>query len=484
MKNKSIWLDIKQKNICRSLDKDIEVDVLIIGGGITGISAAYQLQNKNLKVCLVEQNEIASGVTSKTTGKISYIQENIYSKISKYHGIEKAKLYLKSQLWATEEIKKIIKENNIDCNLEKVRSYVINNNSEKYKEELTILKNIGIHLKESKTLPNNETVTNAFYVEDTYVFHPLKYLYALKNVCLDNNILIFENTKIISIRKEKVFLCRTSNATIKAKYVVLALHYPYFLFPFIMPIKSYIEQSYIKATLTNQNLNFSSITITNPVSSLRYHEDKDKIYEISLANSHITCLKNNDKNNFSELINQSKKTPIYIWSNNDIMTNDAIPFIGSLNKENNLLIGTGYNTWGMTNGVLAGKILSDIILKKENQFINLFNPLRKMNIGKILNFPIIVGSNCYSFLKSKLKKQKNWYSDNVRFESRDGKNIAIYTDENKKEHIVYNVCPHLKCSLIFNELERTWDCPCHGSRFDIDGNVIEGPSNYNITYKE
>ena len=149
-----------------------------------------------------------------------------------------------------------------------------------------------------------------------------------------------------------------------------------------------------------------------------------------------------------------------------------------------MLIGTGYNTWGMTNGSLAGKILSDIILKKENKYINLFNPMRKINKGKIINFPLILGSNAYSFIKSKIYKNKKWYPNTVRFEKRNGKNIAIYIDENKKEHIVYNLCPHLKCSLNFNEIELTWDCPCHGSRFDIDGNCIEGPSNYNITYKE
>ena len=88
------------------------------------------------------------------------------------------------------------------------------------------------------------------------------------------------------------------------------------------------------------------------------------------------------------------------------------------------------------------------------------------------------------FHKTKINKQKSWYSNNVKFEKRNGKNVAIYIDENKKEHIVYNLCPHLKCSLMFNEVEKTWDCPCHGSRFDIDGKCIEGPSNYDITYKE
>lgn len=168
----------------------------------------------------------------------------------------------------------------------------------------------------------------------------------------------------------------------------------------------------------------------------------------------------------------------------DIMTSDFLPYIGSINKENTLLLATGYNTWGMTNGSLAGKIISDIILKKPNKYITLFDPKRALNLGKIINFPLILSSNAYAFFKSKLIRQKSWYSNNVKFKKINGENVAIYIDENQKEHIVYSNCPHLKCGLIFNEVEKTWDCPCHGSRFDIDGKNIEGPSNYNITYRK
>lgn len=108
----------------------------------------------------------------------------------------------------------------------------------------------------------------------------------------------------------------------------------------------------------------------------------------------------------------------------------------------------------MTNGSLAGKILADIILKNTNNYLELFNPLRKINIGKIINFPLILGSNIYAYIKSKLFKQKKWYDDKITFTTRNGKKIAIYTDSNNKEHIVYSLCPHLKCGLVFNEIEK------------------------------
>ena len=485
MKEKSIWRENFPRKQCPQLENDINVDVLIIGGGITGISTAYHLRNSNLKVCVVEKNEIGCGVTSRTTGKLTYLQENIYSKLKTYVGKDIAKQYLESQMDAIKLVTDIIKSENIDCNLEKVSSYVFSNNdNKKLEKEKNLLRELDIPIKEAKVLPTGENIDDGFYVEDTYVFHPLKYVYSLKDICINNGISIYENTKVISMDKyDEGYICKTPNNIITAKYVILALHYPYFIIPFWTPLKVHLEKSYVEAFKVEKDYSYSAITITKPTISIRYHKEGNQPYQLYLTNSHNLCVKNNEKENFNDLMVAKKKNPDYIWSNKDIITNDALPYIGAINEDSKLLIGTGYNTWGMTNGSLAGKILSDIVLNRENKYIDLFNPKRRINLGKIINFPIILGSNIYSFTKTKLKKQKSWYFSNVKFEKRDGKDIAIYIDDDGKEHIVYNICPHFKCSLIFNEIEKTWDCPCHGSRFDIDGHVIEGPSNYNITYK-
>ena len=484
MKNYSIWSE-ELKNNYQELNTDLDIDVLIIGGGMTGINTAYQLINSNLKVCLVEKNIIGSGVTSRTTGKLTYLQENIYSKLKLYHDEIISRLYLDSQIEAINLAKDIIDKEHIECNLEKASSYVINNNDKKFNEEKELLNKFNIKLKTSNILPNKEKVTNSYSVDDTYVFHPIKYLNKLAKIITNNNINIFEHTKIISInKKDNYYICKTNNNTIKTKYIVLAIHYPYFLYPFFTPLKTWIEKSYIGCYKVKKNYLYSSITITKPTISTRYITDNSNNYKIYLSNSHNLCIKNDEIKEFNQLFSSNKEKEEYAWSNKDIMTTDSLPFIGSINNANTLLIGTGYNTWGMTNSILAGKILADIILKRNNKYIKLFNPKREVNLGKIINTPLIIGSNIYSFTKSKIAKQKSWYPSNIKFEKRNGKNIAIYIDEDKKEHIVYNLCPHLKCSLIFNEIEKTWDCPCHGSRFDVDGICIEGPSNYNITYKE
>lgn len=487
MNIKSLWMDNIERKQSKKLDKDIDVDILIIGAGITGLTTAYYLMNNNLSVCVVDRHLVGSGISSRTTGKITYLQELVYQKIVFYHSKEISSKYLKSQREAIDIVKNIVRENHIDCDLCKVSSYVYTNKENKISKlnkEASFLTKHGIKVIKGSKLPINIPVKYFISIEDSYVFHPLKYLLKLKEICEKNNINIYENTKIIKCKKSgDVYICKTENHKIRAKKVVFACHYPYFTIPFVMPLKTYIEKSYIIATKIEDKLNISGITDDKVNFSFRSHADKSQKYLICLGESHNLRDQGNDEEKFCKLKVQSKniiKDIDYLWTNHDIITSDFLPYIGKINKKDNLFIATGYNTWGMTNGTIAGKIISDIILDKENEYIDLFNPSRDINIGKIINTPNNIYSNSKAFIKSKIQKN----NENIKFEKRNGKNVAIYIDENGNEHIVYNKCPHLKCGLMFNNKEKTWDCPCHGSRFDIDGKCILGPSNYDIVYKE
>lgn len=483
MHKNSLW-EIKSKENS-SLEKETEVDVLIIGGGITGISTAYHLKDSNLKVALVEANTIGSGVTSKTTGKLTYLQEDLYLKIQNYCGKEVAKKYYESQKEAIKLVEKIITENDITCDFVKSPSYVFTNNTSNIgtlQKEKNLLLSFGASIKENSSLPNNIPCKYSIYVEDTYVFHPLKYLNALKKILQKNKVKIYEHSRILSIDwKNDFYLCKTKDAFIKAKSVVLALHYPYFLFPFLMPLKVTLEKSYIGAFPTNEAVNFNAISIDNPVCSMRYQEENEKKYQIFLYDSHNICMETNDLEHFQKLKEFSYPYE-YLWSNIDIITGDYLPYIGKIHHH--LFLATGYQTWGMTNGSLAGKMISDLVMKKENPYAKIFDPKRKINLGKVVRFPLAMMSNMKSFIGEKLFLKKPWYHEKITFLNRNGKKLAIYTDERGEKHMVYRQCPHLKCNLIFNEEELTWDCPCHGSRFDLDGKCIQGPSNYDICYKE
>jgi len=486
MKNSSLWLDDIKNYRYKELNEDINVDILIIGGGITGVSTAYHLINSKLKVCLVERNQIGTGVSARTTGKLTYLQDLIYTKITKKYSMDIAKSYLNAQKDAIKLVENIINKNNIECNYRRQKSFLFASDDveiRKVKHESELLKYMGVKFKEEK-LPLSIRSVYSISVDDTAYFHPVKYIRELAKICSQNEMKIYENTKIVNVEKENdIYVCLTGKNKIIAKKVIFACHYPFFIYPYLFPLKGHLERSYISATLVKDNYNISGINTSKSTKSFRYHSDNNKNYFIYLNGSHNLAFKYNTKENFNDLLielSEMNLMPKYIWSNKDIITNDYLLYIGVL--DDNLLIGTGYNTWGMTNGSIAGKILSDIILSKNNKYQELFDP--KRDVSSICSVTNDIFSSAKPFVENKLIKNKSFYSGNVIFTKKNGKNVAIYIDEENKEHIVYNKCPHLKCSLIFNEVEKTWDCPCHASRFDIDGNVIEGPSCYNITFND
>ncbi len=489
MKYKSIWLDNDLNKNIKELDKDLDLDILIIGGGLTGINTLYNLKDTTLNIALVDAMEVGHGVSGHTTGKITYLQELIYQDLTKLYSKNVAKKYYKSQITAINDIVNTIKKERIKCDLDKVDSYVFTTNKDEIKNiriEKDILKSFGANVTEQFGNIDKLNSTYAIKVSDTYVFHPIKYLYALKNICLKSNKQIYENTKIINIEKcDNKYICKTTKYTITTKKVILACHYPFFTFPFLSPLKFGIEKSYISASICDYK-KYSLITAKNPSKSIRFHKDKNE-YKIFLTNSNKICNKINEENNFDNLINKSHSlnlNPEYIWKNDDIISVDKLPYIGRLENDNdNLLIATAYNTWGMTNSYLAGIILSDIILNRHNQFENLFNPLRVKSLKTFVNYIDNIACNMKGFIESKIVKNKDWYSNNVEIKNINGINVGIYK-ENDKVYKVNTKCPHLGCSLIFNEKEKTWDCPCHASRFDINGKCIKGPSRYDISYKE
>ncbi len=491
MENKSIWIDgVEEKNV-KELNKNIKCDVLIIGGGMTGLNTAYFLSKSKLKVCLVDQNRIGMGVSSRTTGKINYLQETIYSDLEQYYNYDISKMYLKSQRLAIRKIKSIINKEKLDCDLDKVTSYVFTDDKEeigKIEDEKYILKKFGVKVKEHKDIDIGLRCKYAISVDDTYVFQPVKYMYGLKKVCQRRGVKFYENTRIQNIKKIRGgYICFTEKNEIRAKRVIVASHYPFFLKPYMMPLKVYTEKSYVTASEIDEYKRETLITNTLPTKSIRYHKSNGKNYMIYLSNSHNICNDINISKNMKDTIREARYLeiePDYIWMNDDMMTVDKMPYIGRLEKNNNrLLIGTGYNTWGMTNSVLAGMILSDIVLKKKNEFEKLFDPLRVNMISDIDSYLTNIGSSMKSYVQNKIIKNKKWYPNSVTFENRNGKNVAIYNDGDK-EHIVLSNCPHMGCTLLFNEVEKTWDCPCHASRFDIDGKCIKGPSRYDIRFEE
>ncbi len=486
MINKSIWINKENNEVEESLKDNIDCDILIIGGGIAGLSTAYYLKDSNKKVVLIDKDRIGYGTTSKNTGKLDYMQGLIYHKIEKNYNKEIAKIYLDSQKEAINEVVNIIKKNKINCHLEKVNSYVFSNNindEKDFNKEIEFYKENNIDYNIESNLPINYPSSIVLSTNNSYIFNPYEYMMGLKSIIKDK-INIYENTMCTSIdKKDKYYKCKIDDKyEIKAKYVVCTTHYPIFIVPFLIPFKTEVQNFYIGAYKVNDTKNISILSYNKPVISMRYYDNYFLYGRRSHSSSSnldiredLNCIKKEVKKYWNKDIE-------YFYHANDIMTYDSLPFIGEVTPR--LYIATGFNKWGNTNGSLSGKIISDMINNKENKYIEIFNPKRGLSMDKIKNIPLYNIKVGTRYIINKINPNMKYYDDNINIKFIKGKRYGIYTDDKGIKHIASNICPHMKCNLIFNYIDKTWDCPCHGSRFTIDGDIIEGPAVYNIKIKE
>lgn len=497
--NNFLW-DITDRQTYPKVSKDITTDILIIGAGMAGISTAFYLKDSGYKITVVDQNLVGHGVTRGTTGKITYLQDDIYQKIERTFNFDAAKKYYNSQKEAIELIKKNVTDYKIDCDFIRNSSYIfINDNKDSkkiYKEKELLEKfgvkqeNIELHVK----TPFPFESKMALEVNDTYIFHPLKYLYSLCNILSAcKNIKIYEHSMVKSIDKvECGYNVAVNNKNILAKKVIVCCHYPYFISPCYIPFKTHLEKSNVIAASINNVTSNNAISIDKPINSVRYYTNGNENYLIYLNNTHYLGNQLDEKQNkkvsislLKQHFNIDEKQIKYFWSNYDLMTADYLPYIGSVGGQNDsFYIATGFNTWGITNSTIAGKVIADLITSGESLYRELFCLKRAFNFNKCLNYFIDGMTNSKNYVLSKVKRRFYFYPSNVHVIVKNFKRYGVFIDKQRKKHIVTLLCPHMKCSLFFNPIEECWECPCHGSKFDVDGNVLKGPSNFDIKVKE
>lgn len=495
MKEQTLWTNSIPKLKTKKCPKHLEIETLIIGGGLAGISILFELRHKKNQIALIERDQIGFGVTARTTGKLTFMQELCYQKLEKIYDFDTARLYYEANMDAIKQVKHNIDTNAIDCHFENTCAYVFTNDETKQKQfekEFDFYQKLKIDVEMNVTLPfPTETIQVLKAQKNTgnAVFNPVQYLYALANIILESGCHIYEHVGAKTITKKgDLYEVETSNGTILAKNVIVATHYPFFLHPGWIPLRSHIEEAYVAAIPTLETTPDQAINNDKATESYRYASG-DKNY-LLFASQTFKTSNHFDQEKMAQEVSDTvlqkfQKKEEYLWHTHDVMTNDSLPLIGPINKSNpNLYIITGFNKWGMTNSITSSLIIRDYIMGQENKYMNLFLPSRKINFEKVKNFFLDNYQNTKSILKAKLVQNQTFYHNNVAVTYEDEIRIGIYQDKSGKLHKVKNTCPHMKCNLIFNELDKTWDCPCHGSRFDIDGNVIEGPSSYDIKLKQ
>jgi len=471
---KSVWSESCKFRKREALNKDIKTDVLVIGAGIAGILTAYMLKQKGRDVVLIDAAEIASGNTKNTTAKITSQHDLIYSKLISEFGEEKARQYAKANELAIKKYKEIIEYKRIECDFEEKPAYVYSlNEVDVLKEEVEAAKNLGIDAEFVQEVNLPFKIKGAVKFNNQAQFNPLKFLRGISN-----ELVIYENTRALEIKENLVV---TSGGNITANNIVVATHYPIMNAPGYYFMKMHQERSYVLALENTSEIDGMYIDLNKEGYSFRTYNNLLLLGGIS----HRTG-ENEEGGSYDELRKVAKRLypkakEKYYWSAQDCMTIDGIPYIGRYSSETpNIYVATGFNKWGMTSSMVSAMIISDMILEKENDFSEIFSPRRfdlSLSINNIANDLIETAKNFIAqkvyIPSSEIEHIKNGHGGIIEY---NGEKVGVYKDKEGKEFFVSTKCTHLGCQLSWNADELTWDCPCHGSRFDYKGRLIGSPA--------
>lgn len=424
----SLWSETASLPHWEPLAENIHTDVLIIGGGITGLLCAWQLHRAGVSYALVEADTVCSGITKNTTAKVTSQHGLLYGKLISKFGAETAKAYLQANEAAVQEYRRLCRS--IDCGFETKDSFVYSlDDKKKIDEECAALGQLGYPAQYRAELPLPFSVAGAIMFSQQAQFHPLRFASAISK-----DLRIYEHTRVRELRGMQAV---TEHGTISAEKIIVATHFPllnkhgsYFL-------KQYQHRSYVLALENAPDVNGMYVDEAQKGMSFRNAEGLLLIG----GGDHRTGKKGG---NWAELEQfAARYYPLakerYRWATQDCMTLDGVPYIGQYSPNTpNLYVATGFNKWGMTSAMVSSFILKDLVMGNENSYSGVFSPSR-------------------SILRPQLAINA---AEAV---------ISLLTPSAKR-------CPHLGCALKWNPQERSWDCPCHGSRFEADGTLIDNPA--------
>lgn len=486
----SYWIASTPQTNYPVLDRDISVDVAVIGGGIVGITTAYLLKQEGLKVALIEGDHILKGTTGHTTAKITSQHGLIYNKLKKNMGEEKARQYADANQYAIGFIEKLITEKNIQCDFHHSPAYIYTedeNYVSQLEDEFNAAASLGIEASYHENIPLPFKIKAAVKFENQARFHPRKYLLPLAETIPGNDSYIFEQTKVINIHEGNPCTVITHrDKKVLAKNVVIASHYPCYDGLGLYFTRLYPERSYaLGVKLKEAFPEGMFITAEDPGRSFRPQEYEGGQLVIIGGEHHKTGQGEDTSDHYKHLVNFTGYTfnsfeLLYRWSTQDYTTADEVPYVGHLTSRTpNLYVATGFGKWGMTNSTASALILRDLIVKNESPWAPVYNPSRFTPIASAKNIIMENANVAKELIGGKLEA----LPENIVIEpgtaktfELEGQRVGGYRDEKNVLHLVDTTCSHMGCEVKWNSAEKSWDCPCHGSRFTYEGEIIECPA--------
>lgn len=477
----SIWQAESEFPRFPTLVGDLKKDVVVVGGGIAGLLTAARLRQAGVDTAVIERETVASGVTAGTTAKITAQHGLIYDKLIRLYGREHAMQYARANQQAISAYWKLAAELGVRCGLEETDAYVYSTASgAKTQREAAAAQSLGLpaSLVTKTGLPF--PVTNAVRFAKQAQFHPLQFLAALSK-----DMEIYEHTMAIAIGRGEVL---TPGGVVRAKAVVLATHFPTVNVPGFFFLRMHQERSYVLA-LEN----------AAPIGGMYIGEEKNSLSFrdaagcLLLGGAGTRTGKNKEGGNFERLLQSAQVfypacKVKYRWAAQDCMPHDQIPLIGPISEKwPEVYVATGFQKWGMTTAMAAAEILTDLICGRENKDAPVFSPQRCHLLASTPKLLLDGAQTVYSIAKEKLELPRKTLFDipngTAAVVKVEGEKVGVYKTPDGGAYFVTVRCPHLGCRLEWNPAELTWDCPCHGSRFDYTGKLLNDPAQTEIGFQ-
>jgi glycine/D-amino acid oxidase-like deaminating enzyme/nitrite reductase/ring-hydroxylating ferredoxin subunit len=484
----SLWLQGSRHAPRPALQEDIHVDACVIGAGISGLSAAFELSRLGASVAVLEARHVAAGASGYNTAKLSSLHGLTYSKLERRHGAEKARLYGAANERGIERVHEVAAELQIECDLRRKPNLVYTESEPErgqLEEEVDAARRASLpaRLVEETDLPY--PIAAAVQFERQAEFHPVKYLEGLAAALEAEGVRVCEATRAVSVSAGSPCRVRTeSGRTVTAGSVVVATHLPFLdrggFFARCHPERSYVVAAPYDSSAATDGMYLST---ESPAHSIRVHELDGGAWLLVGGESHKTG-HGDAAERYRALAAWARERfgmePVMRWATQDHMPVDGVPFIGAVDPVSaNVFVATGFRKWGLALGAAAAELLAALVDGREHPWAELFDTRRLRPRAALASFAKENLDVALRFVGDRVVKRAGVDS----IEPGEGRVVgaglgqrAVYRDEDGTLHALSARCTHLGCIVNWNSAERTWDCPCHGSRFGARGEVIEGPA--------